>query len=135
MPVAAERDRRDPIERYAPLGFKLVVYGWLCYFFYQAAATFYEYAPGRSWPFMLSIFRMFTFLPIHEAGHLLFSLFGRTLNILGGSFWQIAFPLAWSVIALRQRSHVAPFAAFSPGCLGSNAAAKPRSGHPATCRR
>ena len=30
---------------------------------------------------------------IHEAGHMLFLPLGQTLHILGGSFWQLAFPL------------------------------------------
>ena len=105
----------DPIERYGPLALRLLVYAWLSYFFYQAVTTFDEYVPGQYWPFMLSTFRMFTFLPIHEAGHLIFSFFGRTLLILGGSFWQIAFPVLWFIIAARQRSHVAPFPLFWAG--------------------
>lgn len=105
----------DPIERYGPLALRLLVYGWLSYFFYQAATTFNEYVPGQYWPFMLSTFRMFTFLPIHEAGHFIFSIFGRTLMILGGSFWQIAFPLIWFIIAAKQRSQVAPFPLFWVG--------------------
>ena len=108
-------DTRDPIERYGALAFKIAVYGWLSYFFYQAIVAFAEYVPTEPWPFMLSIFRMFTFLPIHEAGHFIFSPFGRTLHILGGSFWQIFFPFLWFIIALKQRSHVAPFALFWVG--------------------
>jgi hypothetical protein len=103
---------QDPVERWVPLSLRLVVYAILAYFFYQAATTFIEYRPLQPWPFFLSTFRMFTFLPIHEAGHLLFRFFGRTLYILGGSFWQVMFPVIWFVIALRQRSQVAPFAAF-----------------------
>jgi hypothetical protein len=34
---------------------------------------------------------------------------------LGGSFWQIMFPLLWFLIALKQRSHVAPFPLFWVG--------------------
>jgi hypothetical protein len=105
----------DPLERYVPLVFKLIVYGVLIYFFVQAATTFAEYRPGQSWPFFLSIFRTFTFLPIHEAGHFLFRFFGRTLYILGGSFWQVMLPLLWFIIAAHQRSHVAPFALFWVG--------------------
>lgn len=37
------------------------------------------------------------FVPIHEAGHLLFSYFGRTLMILGGTFLQLFVPLALGV--------------------------------------
>ena len=105
----------DPIERLIPFALKLLMYGWLCYFFYQAVITYDDYTAGKQWPFMLSMFRMWTFLPMHEAGHFLFALFGRTLTILGGSFWQIMFPLLWFLIALKQRSHVAPFALFWAG--------------------
>ena len=112
--VLAQR-RLDPIERYAPLFFKLSVYGFLSVFFYQAAITFYEYQPGMHWPSFLSIFHTFTFLPLHEGGHFLFSFFGRTLYILGGSFWQIMFPLLWFLIAAKQRSNIATFASFWVG--------------------
>src|ERR1043165_5313097 len=108
-------NRSDGIENWIPLSLKLSVYLWLSYFFYQAIITFYEYQPGHPWPFMLNMFRMFTFLPIHEAGHFLFMFFGRTLNILGGSFWQIAFMAIWFVIALRQKSHVPLSALFWVG--------------------
>ena len=40
---------------------------------------------------------------------------GRTLYVLGGSFWQIVFPLLWFIIALRQRSQVFPFPLFWTG--------------------
>jgi len=105
----------SPVERWFPLSLKLALYFWLTYFFYQAATTFYEYQPGQHWPFLLSIFRTFTFLPLHEGGHFLFMFFGRTLHILGGSFWQIMFMVLWFIIALRQKSHVAPFALFWVG--------------------
>lgn len=107
--------RVEPIERYAPLFLKLGIYGFLIFFFYQAAPTFYEYQPGMHWPAFLSVFRTFTFLPLHEGGHFLFSFFGRTLDILGGSFWQIMFPFLCFLIAAKQHSHVAPFALFWTG--------------------
>ncbi len=109
------RDPRDPIEKYGMFALKCLVYLWLSYCFYQAVDMFDEYVPGKHWPFMLNMLRMFTFLPIHEAGHFIFALFGRTLHILGGSFWQIVFPLLWFIIAARQKSHVAPFALFWVG--------------------
>ena len=102
-------------ERWIPFVCKIALYLWLVYFFLQAATAFHEYTPGRAWPFMLSVIRTFTFLPLHEGGHFLFMFFGRTLHILGGSFWQIMFPLLWFVIAARQRSHVAPFPLFWVG--------------------
>lgn len=105
----------DPVERWAPLVFALVLYGLLCVFLVQAANTFAGYRPGDRWPALLSVFRTWTFLPIHEAGHLLFMLFGRTVMLLGGSFLQIALPLVWFLLALKQRSHVAPFPLFWVG--------------------
>ncbi len=106
---------RDPVERWVPFALKLILYGLLLFLFIQAATSFHEYTPLQPWPFFLNTVRMFIFLPIHEAGHLLFSLFGRTLHILGGSFWQVMFMVLWLVIALRQRSQTAPVAAFFVG--------------------
>ncbi len=106
----------DPLERWIPLGLKIFVYFLLLVYLIQAAEAFYEYVPGRSWPFLLAAIRNGIFLFIHEGGHALFMFFGRTLNILGGSFWQIMFPLLSFVIALRNRSHfIAPFALFWVG--------------------
>ncbi len=109
------RTELDPVERWVPLAATLALYAALLFLFIEASSAFREYVPLQPWPFFLSMFRMFTFLPIHEAGHLLFSFFGRTLHILGGSFWQIMFMVIWFVIALRQRSRTAPIAAFFVG--------------------
>jgi hypothetical protein len=45
--------------------------------------------------------------PLHEGGHFLFMFFGRTLYILGGSFWQVTTPLILFVVAARQKSYLA----------------------------
>lgn len=114
MPIVASKP--DPLERYVPLGAKVAVYLLLLVYLLQAAEAFYEYTPGRSWPFLLTAIRNGIFLFIHEGGHALFAFFGRTLNILGGSFWQIVFPLLSFIIAIRNRSHfIAPFALFWVG--------------------
>lgn len=39
---------------------------------------------------------------IHELGHLLFIPFGEFMTILGGSLFQVLFPLAWLIVALRR---------------------------------
>jgi len=108
--------RMDPLERWIPLGLKSFVYLILTVYLIQAADVFYEVAlPARPWPFLLFALRTI-FLFIHEGGHFLFMFFGETLNILGGSFWQIAFPLISCIIAIRKRSHfIAPFALFWVG--------------------
>ncbi len=105
----------DPVERYIPLLLRLALYALLTFFFVEAADAFYEYRPGMHWGNLLFIFRTFTFLPLHEGGHFLFRFFGRTLYVLGGSFWQIVFPLLWFIIAFRQRSQAFPFALFWVG--------------------
>lgn len=105
----------DPVERYVPLGLKAFVYLILLIYLIQAADAFYEYVPGQPWPLFLTLVRSI-FLFIHEGGHFLFMFFGETLHILGGSFWQIVFPLLSFVIAVRKRSHfIAPFALFWVG--------------------
>ena len=43
-------------------------------------------------------------LYIHEAGHLLFSIFGNTMMIMGGSLMQIMAPLAWYGVAMWEGS-------------------------------
>ena len=43
-------------------------------------------------------------LYIHEAGHLLFSIFGTAMMIMGGSLMQILAPLAWFIVALWEGS-------------------------------
>ena len=108
-------DSVDPLERIVPLSLKLGLYAILVLFLYQAATTFASYKPGVPWPGLLSVVRTFIFLPLHEGGHFLFMLFGTTIMLLGGSFWQITFPLLSFAIALKKRSQVAPFALFWAG--------------------
>jgi hypothetical protein len=106
----------DPLERYVPLGLKAFVYLILAIYLIQAADVFYEYVPGTHWPFLLMAIRNGIFLFIHEGGHFLFMFFGDTLHFLGGSFWQIVFPLLSFILAVRKRSHfIAPFALFWVG--------------------
>jgi hypothetical protein len=54
-------------------------------------------------------------LYIHEAGHLFFSVFGRTISILGGSLMQVLVPVVWYIVALRERSSLANVAMFFTG--------------------
>ncbi|MFW5739517.1 MAG: hypothetical protein ACOC1F_04045 [Myxococcota bacterium] len=45
-------------------------------------------------------------LVFHEMGHIVFSLFGRTLMLLGGSIFQLTIPLAaGAYLLLRQRDY------------------------------
>ena len=47
-------------------------------------------------------------LVFHEAGHVLFTPFGRFMTVLGGSLFQFALPLALAIAFLKQRN---PFGA------------------------
>lgn len=42
-------------------------------------------------------------LPIHEAGHLIFTPFGEWMHFLGGSLFQVVFPLAFSASFLLRK--------------------------------
>jgi hypothetical protein len=46
-------------------------------------------------------------LVFHEAGHVLFSLFGRFMTVLGGSLFQVLVPVVCAVAFLRQRDEFA----------------------------
>ncbi|RBP50686.1 hypothetical protein [Arenicella xantha] len=48
-------------------------------------------------------------LPFHEFGHILFRPFGNFMTILGGSLFQVALPLALTIIFVFKKRH--PFAA------------------------
>lgn len=106
----------DPLERFIPLGLKLALFLFCVLMLYQALDVFIYLTPRPQLPAPLSFIRMFIFLPMHEGGHMLFFWLGRTMSILGGSFWQIMFPLLSFAIALRQHSTViGPFALFWTG--------------------
>ena len=45
-------------------------------------------------------------LLLHEAGHLVFMLFGYTMGLYGGTLGQLAFPIIFAVAFLRQKSIV-----------------------------
>ena len=63
------------------------------------------------------LFRLFTrnpfpfwhyiHLPIHESGHMIFLPFGEFMHFLGGSLFQVVFPLAFTVSFLLRRDFFA----------------------------
>jgi hypothetical protein len=57
-------------------------------------------------------------LAIHEAGHLVFSAFGETMTILGGSLFQIIVPAAFVAYFARSRQRYA--AAVTTTWVGVN---------------
>ena len=57
-------------------------------------------------------------LAVHEAGHLVFSAFGETLTILGGSLFQVIVPLAFVGYFVRTKQRYA--AAVTMAWVGVN---------------
>jgi len=78
----------------------------ILYFFFLAVilrftvflATDYQTFPGRnSMPFAMWTIDMVD-LFIHEAGHLVFRLFGQVLYFMGGSLFQIILPVVTAIV-------------------------------------
>jgi hypothetical protein len=44
-------------------------------------------------------------LCVHEAGHVIFSVFGELLDVAGGSLMQVAAPVIVALLFLRQREY------------------------------
>ncbi len=83
-----------------------------------AAAVFLIWALSLAIPEQPGSFLHWIDLAFHEAGHLVFAPFGRTLMLLGGTILQLAVPAALCGYFLKQRS---PFsAAFCLFWFGEN---------------
>jgi hypothetical protein len=79
--------------------------GWIIFY-----GVFLLYALSNKTGFL---FIDLVFVPIHEGGHLLFSWFGETLAVMGGTILQLFVPLAIAVYFVFQRQLPgAAFAAF-----------------------
>jgi hypothetical protein len=79
--------------------------GWLIFY-----GVFLLYALSNKTGFL---FIDLVFVPIHEGGHLLFSWFGETLAVMGGTILQLFVPLAIAVYFVFERQLPgAAFAAF-----------------------
>jgi hypothetical protein len=74
----------------------IFIWGWI--FIFKPIASNYA---GESFLHLIN-------LPFHEAGHILFSFFGRFLQVLGGSLLQIIIPVICLVAFLMRRE---PFSA------------------------
>jgi|WetSurMetagenome_2_1015567.scaffolds.fasta_scaffold44422_2 hypothetical protein len=57
-------------------------------------------------------------LPVHEAGHMIFGLFGEKLGIWGGTLMQILIPALFTVYFYQRRE--TPGTAFSAFWVGEN---------------
>jgi len=74
---------------------KPVRLAWLAFY---AGFLFYAWADKSGY-----LLIDYVFVPIHEGGHLLFSYFGHTLMLLGGTLLQLGVPLMLAVYFASQR--------------------------------
>lgn len=102
--------------RNAALTLKILLYGYLLYLLYILAWEYDPTSPAFRPPIVLWITDWMN-LYIHEAGHLIFKIFGRTVYFLGGSLTQVLLPLALVAVIARQRNWYMGAAGF---WLGEN---------------
>jgi hypothetical protein len=95
---------------------KLSLYACLIYLFYILFADYDPTSASFRPPFVVWVTDWMN-LYIHEAGHLIFKIFGRTIYFLGGSLTQILIPLALVLVIARQRNWYIGAAGF---WLGEN---------------
>lgn len=118
MDIFPQSPPADPTRRELLPTFLLEVgfYGLLTYVLIYAADYWWDRVVERNVLAGSIVFVLNTFLLyMHEGGHLLFSMFGRILHALGGSFWQVMLPFLMFVFAVRERSRIAPFPLYYSG--------------------
>ncbi|MEO8167267.1 MAG: hypothetical protein ABI623_03410 [bacterium] len=99
------------------LGLQFVVTAYAAYLLWFLAFEYYPADPlGFTPPFVLWVIDTIN-LFIHEAGHLIFRLFGQTVSILGGSLMQCLIPLALVIVTWREKPYQAGLPLF---WLGEN---------------
>lgn len=95
---------------------KLLLFTYLLYLLYILFAEYDPTSASFRPPFVIWVTDWMN-LYIHEAGHLIFKIFGRTIYFLGGSLTQILIPLALVLVIARQRNWYIGAAGF---WLGEN---------------
>ncbi|MDH3251407.1 MAG: hypothetical protein OEM41_01375 [Ignavibacteria bacterium] len=73
------------------LTLKLLFYSYLGYLLFFLATGYHPEQAGYNPPFVIFVVDTIN-LFIHEAGHFFLKIFGKFINILGGSFFQILIP-------------------------------------------
>lgn len=100
--------------RPAILALKLLLYGYAGYLLVFLCIWYHPEKPGFNPPFILFVLDTIN-LFIHEAGHFFFGLFGRSIQVISGSLFQILLPLALLVATFRQRPAQAALPGFWVG--------------------
>ncbi|MBP1678613.1 MAG: hypothetical protein H6Q29_524 [Bacteroidetes bacterium] len=101
--------------RIALLAGKLLLWSYLLYILWFLATSYDPSDPaGFDPPFLLFVLDWVT-LFIHEAGHLVFSLLGQWMHMIGGSVFQVLVPMALTIVSFRQNPSHTPLPLFWTG--------------------
>jgi hypothetical protein len=100
--------------KYIIFTIKLLLYAYLGYLLYFLATDYDPTSSAFRPPFLLWITDWMN-LYMHEAGHLLFKIFGQWMYFLGGSLTQILLPLSLVIIIAKQRNWYIGAAGFWTG--------------------
>ncbi|MBN1397798.1 MAG: hypothetical protein JXA06_07190 [Bacteroidetes bacterium] len=87
---------------------------FLCYFTYSLATIYQENATRSQVSFFIWVVDTID-LFIHETGHLVFKMFGKFMEILGGSLFQVIIPLSALIVFGRANPKTIPFLFYWTG--------------------
>jgi hypothetical protein len=98
--------------------FRLIVYCilvvCLCYFTYSLATSYQRNETRGQVSFIIWVIDTID-LFIHEAGHPLFSIFGKFIGFLGGSLFQVIIPITTAIVFARSSLQSLPFTLYWTG--------------------
>lgn len=97
----------QPAERWILFGLRVVALCVPTYLLIEAARVCWDFPPAHDGSLFYALYYAWIITPLHEGGHLLFMFFDDTLHFLGGSFWQVMFPLLLAVVAWKKESFFA----------------------------
>jgi len=100
--------------KHLALALKLLVLAYLTYLFVFLLTSYEPAQPAFRPPFGLFVVDTIN-LFIHEAGHLFFKIFGRWIEIIGGSVFQVLLPAALLAVTARQKISGIAWPAFWVG--------------------
>jgi hypothetical protein len=101
--------------RIAMFSARLLLWGYLLSILFFLATSYDPSDPaGFDPPFLLFVLDWVN-LFIHEAGHLVFRMFGQWMHMIGGSVFQVIVPLALGIVSFRQNPSHATLPLFWTG--------------------
>ena len=100
--------------QYFKFGLYLLCLTFIIYFTVFLAIDYQTFVGRNHMPFALWIIDTID-LFIHEAGHAVFSIFGRVLYFLGGSLFQVIIPITAAVVFARNNRRSLLFTLYWTG--------------------